>query len=69
VLDGLNVVVAPAPAEAASDKGAKPADEKSATLAVGERKAVPGDKTQAASKPEPMVLPAVRLPSPSSWRG
>ena len=69
VLDGLNVVVAPSPVEAASDKGAKPADEKSATLAAGERKAVPGDKTQAASKPEPMVLPAVRLPFPIQLEG
>jgi translocation and assembly module TamB len=69
VLDGLNVVVAPSPVEAASDKGAKPADEKSATLAVGEGKAVPGDKTQAASKPEPMVLPAVRLPFPIQLEG
>lgn len=69
VLDGLNVVVAPSPAEAASDKGAKPADEKSATLAAGERKAAPGDKTQAANKPEPMVLPAVRLPFPIQLEG
>jgi translocation and assembly module TamB len=68
VLDGLNVVLAPSPVEAASDKGAKPADEKSATLA-GEGKAAPGDKTQAASKPEPMVLPAVRLPFPIQLEG
>ncbi|MGY6037673.1 autotransporter assembly complex protein TamB [Aeromonas sp. AE23HZ002T15] len=94
VLDGLNIVLAEAPKDAADDKKpadktkqpAKPAQSKAATdkqdkqdkqagnasLAAKSPEGAKADRSgkgKAASKPEPISLPAIRLPFPIQLEG
>lgn len=84
VLDGLDIVLAQAPKEAGSkppaDKGKKPAKQgqgkgepqkakEVAAKASEERQADKGGKGKAANKPEPIVLPEIRLPFPIQLEG